>query len=188
MTSMPKSIMEAVAYHEGSPGHHMQMSIAQELESLPQFRRQAFFTAYSEGWGLYAERLARGMGGYRDLYSDFGWLTSEMWRAIRLVVDTGLHDKEWTEDRAVAYFRENSSTSDGQIRAEVRRYIEWPGQATAYKVGMLKILELRQRATTELGDRMDIRAFHDTVLGGGGLPLPLLERRVDDWIRQVKAG
>ena len=187
MTSMPKSIMEAVAYHEGSPGHHMQISIAQELEGLPQFRTQALFTAYSEGWGLYAERLAREMGGYQDPYSDFGRLTSEMWRAIRLVVDTGLHDKEWTEDRAVAYFRENSSISDGQIRAEVRRYIEWPGQATAYKVGMLKILELRQRATAELGDRMNIRAFHDTVLGGGGLPLPLLERRVDDWIRQVKA-
>jgi uncharacterized protein (DUF885 family) len=182
MTSMPKSIMEAVAYHEGNPGHHMQISIAQELQGLPQFRTQARFTAYTEGWGLYAERLAKEMGGYQDPYADFGRLASEIWRAVRLVVDTGLHDKEWTEAQAIAYFRENSPVSEGQILSEVRRYIVWPGQATAYKVGMLKLLELRQRAQRELGDRFDIRAFHDTVLGGGAVPLLILERRVDEWI------
>jgi uncharacterized protein (DUF885 family) len=182
MTSMPKSIMEAVAYHEGSPGHHMQLSIAQELQGLPVFRTQAGGTAYIEGWGLYAEQLAKEMGGYQDPYSEFGRLSSEIWRAIRLVVDTGLHDKEWTEAQAVAYFKENSPIADGQIRSEVRRYLVMPGQATAYKIGMLKFLELRDRARARLGARFDIRAFHDAVLGGGPLPLSVLERRVDDWM------
>jgi uncharacterized protein (DUF885 family) len=182
MGAMPIPLMEVIAYHEGSPGHHLQISVAQELTGIPMFRTQAGFTAYSEGWGLYAERLAKEMGAYADPYSDFGRLTSEIWRAIRLVVDTGLHAKGWTEEQAVEYFMAHSSTSEGQIRAEVKRYIVMPGQATAYKIGMLEILELRARAEAALGDRFDIREFHDTVIGGGALPLSILERRVDEWI------
>jgi uncharacterized protein (DUF885 family) len=182
MTSMPKVELESVAYHEGIPGHHMQISIAQELTGVPMFRTQAGYTAYTEGWGLYAERLAKEMGAYEDPYSDFGRLGAEIWRAIRLVVDTGLHSKGWTEQQAVEYFLANGPTSEGQVRAEIRRYIVTPGQATAYKVGMLRILGLRERARAALGDRFDIRGFHDTVLGGGALPLAILERRVDDWI------
>jgi uncharacterized protein (DUF885 family) len=188
MNAMPKIEMESVAYHEGIPGHHMQISIAQELEGVPMFRTLFGTTAYTEGWGLYAERLAKEMGRYEDPYSDFGRLGSEIWRAIRLVVDTGLHSKGWTEEQAVQYFLANGSTSEGQVRAEIRRYIVMPGQATAYKVGMLKILELRERARTALGSRFDIRRFHDTVLGGGALPLSILERRVDDWIAAEPAG
>jgi uncharacterized protein (DUF885 family) len=182
MSSMPKLELESVAYHEGIPGHHMQISIAQELTGVPMFRTQAGYTAYTEGWGLYAERLAKEMGAFEDPYSDFGRLGAEIWRAIRLVVDTGLHSKGWTEQQAVDYFLANGPTSEGQVRAEIRRYIVTPGQATAYKVGMLKILELRERARAALGDRFDIRRFHDTVLGGGALPLAILERRVDGWI------
>lgn len=182
MAAMPRTDLESVAYHEGLPGHHMQISIAQELEGLPTFRTQIGFTAYIEGWGLYAELLAKEMGGYQDPYSDFGRLGAEIWRAIRLVVDTGLHAKAWTEEEAVEYFLANSPTSEGQIRAEVRRYIVMPGQATAYKIGMLKILELRSRAEAALGAGFDIRGFHDEVLGGGALPLSILERRIDAWI------
>ena len=182
MNSMPKVELESVAYHEGIPGHHMQISIAQELTGVPMFRTQVGYTAYSEGWGLYAERLAKEMGAYQDPYSDFGRLGAEIWRAIRLVVDTGLHSRGWTEQQAVDYFLANGPTSEGQVRAEIRRYIVTPGQATAYKVGMLKILELRERARAALGARFDLRGFHDTVLGGGALPLAILERRVDDWI------
>jgi uncharacterized protein (DUF885 family) len=182
MTSMPKVDMESVAYHEGIPGHHMQIAIAQELSGVPTFRTQADYTAYIEGWGLYAERLAKEMGAYENPYSDFGRLGAEVWRAIRLVVDTGLHAKGWTEEQAVQYFLANGPTSEGQVRAEIQRYIVMPGQATAYKIGMLKILELRSRAQALLGYEFDIRAFHDTVLGGGALPLPILERRVEDWI------
>ncbi|WP_420592506.1 DUF885 domain-containing protein [Robiginitalea biformata] len=187
MTAMPKSTMEGVAYHEGVPGHHMQISIAQELESVPKFRTQAGFTAYSEGWGLYSETLAGEMGGYENPYYDFGRLVNEIWRAIRLVVDTGLHSKGWTEADGIRYFEENSSIAPGAIKAEVQRYMVMPGQATAYKIGMLKIQELRQKAETELGDQFDIRAFHDTILGGGAMPLELLERRVNEWIRETKA-
>jgi uncharacterized protein (DUF885 family) len=182
MNSMPKFDMESVAYHEGIPGHHMQIALAQELTGVPKFRTQAIHTAYVEGWGLYAELLAKEMGAYQDPYSDFGRLGAEIWRAIRLVVDTGLHSKGWTEQQAVDYFLANGPTSEGQIRAEIQRYIVRPGQATAYKIGMLKILELRGRAQKALGSRFDIRAFHDTVLGGGSLPLSILERRVDAWI------
>jgi uncharacterized protein (DUF885 family) len=182
MSSMPKFDMESVAYHEGIPGHHLQIAIAQELSGVPTFRTQQGFTAYIEGWGLYAERLAKEMGGFEHPYSDFGRLGAEIWRAIRLVVDTGLHAKGWTEQQAVDYFLANGPTSEGQVRAEIRRYIVMPGQATAYKVGMLKILELRERARMRLGERWDIRQFHDTVLGGGALPLSILERRVDDWV------
>jgi uncharacterized protein (DUF885 family) len=182
MGAMPKPQMEAIAYHEGIPGHHMQIAIAQELTGLPTFRTQIGFTAYAEGWGLYSEQLAKEMGAYADPYSDFSRLGTEIWRAVRLVVDTGLHSKSWTEEEAVQYFIANSPTSEGQIRAEIRRYIVMPGQATAYKVGMLKILELRARAEAALGAEFDIRGFHDAVLGGGALPLSILERRVDAWI------
>ncbi len=188
MNAMPKHQLEVVAYHEGLPGHHMQIAIAQELESVPEFRTQSFFNAYSEGWGLYAERLAKEMGGYEDPYADFGRLSTEIWRAIRLVVDTGLHSKGWSEQQAVDYFLENSSMAEGAVRSEVQRYLVIPGQATSYKIGMMKILELRAKAEAELGEEFDIRAFHDAVLGGGALPLEILERRVDNWIAGVKSG
>ncbi|CAK9039525.1 Uncharacterized protein (Fragment) [Durusdinium trenchii] len=187
MSAMPIPQLEVIAYHEGNPGHHMQNSIAQEVEGLPEFRNQAGFTAYGEGWGLYSELLAKEMGAYQDLYSDFGRLTTEIWRAIRLVVDSGLHAKGWTEEEAVAYFMANSPAAEGQIRSEVQRYIVMPGQATAYKVGMLKILELRENAKAELGDSFDIRGFHDTVLGGGAMPLSMLESRVATWVEESKA-
>lgn len=187
MNAMPKHQLEVVAYHEGLPGHHMQIAIAQELENVPDFRTQASFGAYVEGWGLYAERLASEMGAYEDPYSDFGRLSTEIWRAIRLVVDTGMHAKGWSEEQAVDYFLANSSLAEGAIRSEVRRYLVWPGQATSYKIGMMKILELRAKAKAELGDAFDIREFHDTVLGGGALPLGLLERRVDEWTAGVKS-
>ncbi|MFT2092071.1 DUF885 domain-containing protein [Paraglaciecola sp. 2405UD69-4] len=182
MTAMPKNEMEAIAYHEGNPGHHMQISIAQELQGIPEFRTQAFFTAYIEGWALYAELLALEMGAYNSPYTDFGRLVTEMWRAIRLVVDTGIHSKGWTEQQAIDYFKQNSPISEGAILAEVRRYFAWPSQATAYKVGMLKILELREKAKLALGDKFDIKEFHDTVLGGGAVPLNVLEQMVDSWI------
>jgi len=188
MTSMPKRELEVIAYHEGIPGHHMQISIAQELTGIPTFRTQANFTAYAEGWGLYSEWLAKEMPGtYADPYSDFGRLGSEIWRAIRLVIDTGLHSKGWTEEQAVQYFLDNAAITETQARSEVQRYIVMPGQATAYKIGMIKIQELRAKAETELGDKFDIRGFHDTVLGGGSLPLELLERKVDAWIEAQKA-
>ena len=187
MSSMPKNEMEGVAYHEGSPGHHMQISIAQELTSVPQFRTQANFTAYSEGWGLYAELLAKEMGAYKNDFSDFGRLVNEMWRAVRLVVDTGLHSQGWTEEQAVAYFKEKTPIAEEAIISEVRRYLVLPGQATAYKIGMLKIIELRENAKQALGDRFDIRGFHDTVLGGGAMPLAILERRVNDWVASQMA-
>ena len=187
MNAMPKTELEVIAYHEGLPGHHMQIAIAQELEGVPEFRKQAGFTAYSEGWGLYSEWLAREMPGtYTDPYSEYGRLTSEMWRAIRLVVDTGLHAKGWTQEQAVAFMSENSSIPQQAVEAEIRRYITWPGQATAYKIGMIKIQELRAKAETELGDDFDIRGFHDAILGGGALPLDLLERRIDQWIEEEK--
>lgn len=188
MNAMPKPELEVIAYHEGIPGHHMQISIAQELTGVPKFRTQAGFTAYAEGWGLYAEWLAKEMPGtYQDPYSEFGRLSSEMWRAIRLVVDTGLHAKGWTEEQAVEYFHANSAVPLTAIKSEVRRYLIMPGQATAYKVGMIRIQELRKQAEAELGDKFDIRGFHDAVLGGGALPLTLLERRVDQWVAKEKA-
>jgi len=187
MRAMPIPTLEVIAYHEGLPGHHMQISIAQELTGIPTFRTQAGYTAYSEGWGLYSETLAKEMGGYQDPYSEFGRLTSEIWRAIRLVVDTGLHSKGWSEEQAVAYFLDNSSIPEAAVRSEVRRYLVNPGQATSYKIGMIKILELRARAREALGDRFDIRTFHDVVLGGGALPLGILEQRVDQWIAAMKA-
>lgn len=186
MSSMPKSTMEGVAYHEGNPGHHMQISIAQELDSVPKFRRHGSNTAYAEGWALYSESLAKEMGGYQNPYYDFGRLVNEIWRAIRLVVDTGLHAKGWTEEDAIKYFKENSSISEGAIKAEVQRYMVMPGQATSYKIGMLKIQDLRKKAENALGNKFDIRAFHDTILGGGAMQLEILERRVDNWIESQK--
>lgn len=186
MSALSTTDMETVTYHEGAPGHHMQISIAQELEGIPKFRTQAHFTPYIEGWALYSEKLSKEMGQFRDPYKDFGRLTAEMWRAIRLVVDTGMHAKGWSQDQAVDYFLENSAIPESAVRSEVRRYLTLPGQATAYKIGMLKIEELRGKAEKTLGDQFDIRAFHDTVLGGGALPLPLLEKRVNDWIESTK--
>jgi len=189
MTAMPKRELEVIAYHEGLPGHHMQIAIAQELTGIPTFRTQTGFTAYVEGWALYSELLATEIPGtYPDPYSRFGRLGSEIWRAIRLVVDTGLHSKGWTEEQAVEYFLANAAITEPQALSETRRYIVWPGQATSYKIGMLKILELRAAAEEELGEDFDIRGFHDTILGGGALPLGVLEARVQRWIASVKAG
>jgi len=183
MNAMPKPELEVIAYHEGLPGHHMQIAIAQELTGLPQFRTQYRTTAYSEGWGLYSEWQAKEIPGtYADPYSRYGQLSSELWRAIRLVVDTGMHAKGWTEQQAVDYFNDNSGFPDATVRSEVQRYLSWPGQATAYKIGMIRIQELRRNAEERLGDRFDVRGFHDAVLGGGALPLDLLERRVDAWV------
>ncbi|MGF1544698.1 MAG: DUF885 family protein [Parvularculaceae bacterium] len=182
MSAMPIPQLEVIAYHEGNPGHHLQNSIRQEVEGLPDFRAQASFTAYGEGWALYSELLAKEMGAYEDPYSDFGRMTTEIWRAIRLVVDTGLHSKGWTEAEAIDYFTENSPAAAGQIKSEVQRYIVMPGQATSYKVGMIKILQLRARAREALGSEFDIRTFHDVVLSGGELPMALLDARVDAWI------
>lgn len=181
-TAMPKTDMETVAYHEGLPGHHMQISIAQEQTGMPDFRGQVGHTAYVEGWALYSEKLAGEMGAYKDPYKYFGHLNAEIWRAIRLVVDTGIHAMGWSEQQAIDYFAANSSTPLAAITAEVQRYFVLPGQATAYKTGMLKIMELRELAEDELGDEFDIRDFHDVILGGGSLPLEILEKRVRNWL------
>jgi uncharacterized protein (DUF885 family) len=187
MGAMPLPQLEVVAYHEGNPGHHMQNSIALELQDVPTFRRQANFGAYGEGWGLYSELLALEMGAYEDPYSNFGRLSSEMWRALRLVVDTGLHSKGWSEQEAVDFMMQNSAEPLPSVESEVRRYLVLPGQATSYKVGMIKIQQLRAHAEAALGDRFDIRAFHDTILTGGAMPLKVLERRVDHWIEETLA-
>ena len=188
MNAMPKNQLEVIAYHEGLPGHHMQLSIAQELTDIPVFRTQANFTAYTEGWGLYSEWLAKEISGtYKDPYQDFGRLTAESWRAIRLVVDTGLHAKGWTEQEAIDYFTANSPEPIESVTSEIQRYIVLPGQATAYKIGMLKIQELRRKATAALGDKFNLGEFHDAILGGGALPLSLLERKIDSWIETKKA-
>ncbi|MEL7219040.1 MAG: DUF885 domain-containing protein, partial [Pseudomonadota bacterium] len=188
MRAMPIPVLEAIAYHEGNPGHHMQVSIAQELPNMPQFRSQGgFISAYGEGWALYSELLAKEMGAYEDPYSDFGRLTNEIWRAIRLVVDTGIHSKGWSEQEAITYFLENSPMPETTVRSEVRRYFVLPGQATSYKIGMIRIQELRAEAEKALGDKFDIRGFHDTVLGGGAVPLSILEQRVDQWVASAKA-
>jgi len=188
MRSMPKTQLEVTAYHEGIPGHHLQIAISQELTNMPKFRQRVVFAAFLEGWALYAEQLSKEMGGtYQDPYSEFGRLSLEDWRAVRLVVDTGLHSKGWTEEQAEKYMHDNTPLADAQIRSEVRRYIVQPGVPSSYKIGMRKILELRQRAKTRLGNRFDIRKFHDTVLGAGALPLDMLDRRVDEWIAKEEA-
>jgi uncharacterized protein (DUF885 family) len=180
--------VEAIAYHEGLPGHHLQISIAQELTGLPEFRKYEGYTAFTEGWGLYAERLGKDAGFYQDPYSDYGRLDADMWRAIRLVVDTGVHSEGWTRDQMVQYFRDHSSIDETTIQAEVDRYIAWPSQALAYKVGQLTILAERTKAQKALGDKFNLRAFHDEVLDSGALPLDVLDQRVNDWIASQKSG
>jgi uncharacterized protein (DUF885 family) len=180
--------IESTAYHEGIPGHHLQISIAQTLPKLPPFRQQAGYTAYIEGWALYAEQLGKDVGFYKNPLSDYGRLSDELLRADRLVLDTGVHYKHWTRQQMVDFFHAHSSEDEPDVQAETDRYITWPGQALAYKMGELKILELRTRAKQELGDKFDIRAFHDEILGGGALPLDVLEMRTNAWIAAVKAG
>ena len=186
MADMPTYQMAALAYHEGIPGHHMQLSIAQELEGIPKFRKYGGFTAYTEGWGLYSEFLPKEMGFYADPYSDFGRLAMEIWRAARLVVDTGLHDKQWTREQATQYLMDNTPNPEGDAIKAIDRYIVMPGQATAYKIGMLKILELRARAQAELGDAFTLGDFHDVVLKDGPVPLAILEENVDAWIAEMR--
>jgi len=180
--------MESTAYHEGVPGHHMQISIAQTLPELPKFRQQGFYSAYEEGWALYAEQLGKELGFYQDPYSDYGRLDSEMLRAVRLVLDTGVHYKHWTRQQMVDYFHEHTSDDEPDVQAETDRYIAWPGQAPGYKLGQLDILKLRKQAQDELGNRYDVRAFHDEILNGGAMPLDLLDQRVTAWIAQQKTG
>jgi uncharacterized protein (DUF885 family) len=180
--------IESTSYHEGIPGHHLQISIAQTLPALPPFRQQAGYTAYIEGWALYAEQLGKDIGFYQDPLSNYGRLSDELLRADRLVLDTGVHDKHWTRQQMVDFFHAHSSEDEPDVQAETDRYITWPAQALAYKTGELKILELRARAKKELGSQFDIRAFHDEILNGGALPLDVLETRVNAWIASVKAG
>jgi uncharacterized protein (DUF885 family) len=174
--------IEAIAYHEGIPGHHLQLSLAQEMQNLPEFRRHAGYTAFVEGWALYAERLGKEVGHYQDPYSDYGRLENEMWRAIRLVIDTGVHDKHWSREQMVDYFHRYTAMDEPNIQSEVDRYIAWPGQALAYKLGQLEIVKLREQARQTLGDKFDIRNFHDEVLGNGALPLDILDSEVNSWI------
>ena len=178
--------IEAVAYHEGIPGHHLQISIAQELDDIPTFRKYEGYTAFVEGWALYAERLGKEVGFYQDPISDYGRLQADIWRAIRLVVDTGVHAQHWNRDQMVQYFHDHTAIEETTIQSETDRYIGWPGQALAYKLGQLKILELRDRAKKALGDKFDLRAFHDQVLDAGALPLDVLSDRIDAWIAQQK--
>lgn len=187
MTGVPRYQMEALAYHEALPGHHMQIAIAQEMEELPSFRRHGGYTAYIEGWGLYAELVPKAMGFYADPYSDFGRLSMELWRAVRLVVDTGIHSRKWTREQAIDYFVANSPMNRADATREIERYIVMPGQATTYKIGMNKFVELRNKAQQALGAQFDLRAFHDLVLSGGALPLTVLEQQVDDWISKQKS-
>ncbi|RUO33195.1 DUF885 domain-containing protein [Aliidiomarina soli] len=182
MQAMARNELEAIAYHEGFPGHHQQISVAQQASDIANFRTQARFTVYTEGWALYAEWLAKEMGAYQDPYSEFGQLVTELWRAVRLVVDTGLHSKGWTRQQAIDYFATTTPVSAGAIQTEIERYMTLPGQATSFKIGMIKIQQLRREAEAALGDNFDIRGFHDAVLGGGAMPLPMLERKVQQWI------
>ncbi|WP_026940877.1 DUF885 domain-containing protein [Hellea balneolensis] len=178
----PKYLMQALAYHEGIPGHHMQIAIAMELKGLPKFRTMGGHTSYIEGWALYSESVPKELNLYTDPYSDFGRLSMEIFRAARLVVDTGIHTKKWTREEAVQYYLNNIPNPEGDVRAEIDRYIVWPGQATAYKIGMIKIQDLRKKAEERLGDKFDIREFHDVVLANGSVPLKVLEELVEDWV------
>jgi uncharacterized protein (DUF885 family) len=186
MRATPTFELEGTAYHEGLPGHHMQISLAQEMTGLPVFRTQAGYGAYIEGWGLYSELLAKEMGFYVDPYSDFGRLGREIWRGIRLVVDTGIHAKGWSEAQALAFYTSNSPQPEAKIRSEIRRYFTTPGQATSYKVGMVRILALRAKAQKDLGAKFDLKGFHEAVLGAGSLPLSVLDARVARWVAGVK--
>jgi prolyl oligopeptidase len=178
----PKYEIEVLSVHEAMPGHHLQIALQQELGDMPNFRRFQGFTAFVEGWGLYSERLGYDLGLYEDPYSRFGQLTYDMWRAVRLVVDTGMHYKGWTRQQAIDFFKDNAAKAEHDIVNEIDRYLLMPGQALAYKIGQLKILALRSRAERQLGDDFDIRAFHDHLLGAGALPLDLLEQRMDTWL------
>ena len=186
LDSRPKWEMEALSIHEAVPGHHLQISIAQELEDIPMFRKFGGYTAFVEGWGLYSESLGPDLGLYKDPYSKFGALTYDMWRAVRLVVDTGMHIMNWDRQKAIDYFKSNSSKPEQDIIVEVDRYIVWPGQALAYKIGQLKILELRKLAEKDLGEKFDIREFHDVVLGSGAIPLSILESNVKSYVSKKK--
>lgn len=188
MDAMPVYQMEALAYHEGVPGHHMQLSISQELEGIPSFRKYGRFTAYSEGWGLYSEFLPKEMGLYQDPYSDFGRLAMELWRAARLVVDTGLHEKKWTREEATDYLMTNTPNPESDCLKAIERYIVMPGQATAYKIGMNKILDLRAEAKADLGEAFDIRDFHDAILATGPVPLSIMEEQVAAYVADMKTG
>jgi uncharacterized protein (DUF885 family) len=179
---------EAIAYHEGIPGHHMQLSVAQRLSGLPKFRQHGGNSGYVEGWALYAEQLGKEVGFYQDPVSDYGRLGSELFRAVRLVVDTGIHSKGWSRDQVVDFLRKSGAIDEPTIQSETDRYIAWPAQALSYKLGQLKFRELRDRAQKELGPKFDIRRFHDEMLSGGVLPLDLLESRTDGWIRAEKLG
>jgi prolyl oligopeptidase len=178
----PKYEMEVLSVHEAMPGHHLQIALQMEMREMPMFRRYAGFTAFTEGWGLYSEGLGSELGLYKDPYSQFGALTYEMWRAVRLVVDTGMHYKGWTRQQAIDFFMDNAAKTELDIVNEIDRYISWPGQALAYKIGQLKMLELRAKAKQALRDNFDIRAFHDALLGGGALPLEVLETRMNRWL------
>ena len=187
MSELARWTMPTLAYHEGVPGHHFQISTAQELKGLPQFRKLIPFTAYSEGWALYTEWLAKEAGWYEgDPFGDLGRLQAELFRAVRLVVDTGIHAQRWTREQAIAYMLEKTGMGEKEVTAEIERYIVNPGQACAYKVGMLKIRELRARAQKELGEKFDQREFHDTVLKNGALPLEILEQQVNEYIQRKK--
>jgi uncharacterized protein (DUF885 family) len=174
---------EAICYHEGVPGHHLQISLAQEQTSMPEFRRYGGYTAFVEGWALYSERLGKEVGFYEDPYSEYGRLGNEMWRAVRLVVDTGVHSKQWTRDQMVNYFRKYTAMDEPNIQTEVDRYIADPGQALAYKIGQMKILELREKARSQMGKNFDLKAFHDAVLAQGALPLEELEKSINGWMK-----
>ena len=186
LQDMSLNELEALAYHEGIPGHHLQLSIQTGLGDVPPFRRFGGVTAFSEGWGLYSEELGKDMGAYTDPYSDFGRLQMELWRAGRLVVDTGIHRKRWSREQAMAWLKENTPNPEGDIEKAIERYIVYPGQATAYMIGKLKIMELRGRARAELGEKFDIKGFHDAVLTSGPVPLDLLEENVNAWVARVK--
>jgi len=177
---------EVVSYHEGLPGHHLQISISQELTGIPEFRKQSYYTAYTEGWGLYSERLGKEVGFYQDPYNDYGRLEADVWRAIRLVVDTGVHSKHWTRQQMVDFFHDHSSIDETNIQSETDRYIAWPAQALGYKIGQLKLIELRDRAQAALGTKFDLRKFHDLVIDSGALPLDVLDKRVNEWIATQK--
>jgi uncharacterized protein (DUF885 family) len=186
LASRPKFLMEALTFHEAVPGHHLQIALAQELPDAPEFRKRGGYTAFTEGWGLYAESLGEEMGFYKDPYSKYGQLTLEVWRAIRLVVDTGMHSLGWSRQQAIDFFLANSSQTEHEATVEVDRYIVWPGQALAYKIGQLRIKELREYSKRELGDKFNVREFHDRVLGNGALPLDLLEADIKDWVKKQK--
>jgi uncharacterized protein (DUF885 family) len=178
--------VEVISYHEGVPGHHLQISIGQELTGLPEFRKQSSYTAFVEGWALYSERLGKEIGFYQDPYSDYGRVEADMWRAIRLVVDTGVHSQHWTRQQVIDYFHENSAIDEPTVQSETDRYIAWPGQALGYKMGQLKILELRKRAQDALGPKFNLKAFHDEVLDSGALPMDVLDKRINAWIATQK--